>query len=665
MKKKILAASLLAAAAGQAHAQVTVDGMVGPGEAYQQLFVQNQPTSFGDNHPSNIPPSGDPGAVNTGVELAIPLADIGGVTGAGDILLTGFVNSGDRTFLSNQVIGGLPNIGNLGGGSGVDFSAIDGQQYITINATSIVTPPEIDGFLDTAYGDEQDGWLQNNFTGFGDAQHGMVVGGGGSEIDAVYAATDGMYLYLFVAGNLEANGNGLDLFLDTVSGGQNVLSNSNPGINGGTLNNIGGLTFEAGFEADFYLTVQGQAGPPSMLEAFYADLNSGTGFDLGEGDYGLLGGALTGGDPGAPPAMVTIDNSNTAGVIGSPSINLPSRDFAVGSEIDGLYAFVDQGLGSSRLNLLVAGNLETNSNKIVLFFDVREGGQSPLRGDNVDITFNNLNRMGEGEDPNNPGTILPGLTFDTGFEADYYMAFNTGGTPLFQFQDAAVLRTDGPIRDFNGNQLDYGAFDGGEKPMFDPIPFAGPRLDVQDGFTPTIFCNYGPRFAGVEVQANPMMPAIPPINLILSTIDNSNIAGVTATTTTSAASVDTGLEISIDLDELGWDGTSEIKVTGWVANGGLDFISNQVIGGLPAPDQLGEPRSLDFSQIAGDQFVVVPLEAPCYADCDGNNILDVFDFLCFQDAFVLGDPYADCDGNSIFDIFDFLCFQDAFVIGCP
>jgi hypothetical protein len=162
-----------------------------------------------------------------------------------------------------------------------------------------------------------------------------------------------------------------------------------------------------------------------------------------------------------------------------------------------------------------------------------------------------------------------------------------------------------------------------------------------------------------------MMPASPPINLILSTIDNSNIAGVTATTTTSAASVDTGLEISIDLDELGWDGTSEIKVTGWVANGGLDFISNQVIGGLPAPDQLGEPRSLDFSQIAGDQFVVVPLEAPCYADCDGNNILDVFDFLCFQDAFVLGDPYADCDGNSIFDIFDFLCFQDAFVIGCP
>jgi hypothetical protein len=56
---------------------------------------------------------------------------------------------------------------------------------------------------------------------------------------------------------------------------------------------------------------------------------------------------------------------------------------------------------------------------------------------------------------------------------------------------------------------------------------------------------------------------------------------------------------------------------------------------------------------------------PCYPDCDGNQVLDVFDFLCFQDAFVAGAQYADCDGNSVFDVFDFLCFQDAFVTGCP
>jgi V8-like Glu-specific endopeptidase len=55
----------------------------------------------------------------------------------------------------------------------------------------------------------------------------------------------------------------------------------------------------------------------------------------------------------------------------------------------------------------------------------------------------------------------------------------------------------------------------------------------------------------------------------------------------------------------------------------------------------------------------------CYPDCTGEGMLDVFDFLCFQDAFTLMDPYADCDGNTTFDVFDFLCFQDAFVTGCP
>lgn len=62
----------------------------------------------------------------------------------------------------------------------------------------------------------------------------------------------------------------------------------------------------------------------------------------------------------------------------------------------------------------------------------------------------------------------------------------------------------------------------------------------------------------------------------------------------------------------------------------------------------------------------------CYADCDqstGAGVLDIFDFLCFQDLFVAGDPYAcDCDlstGIGVCDVFDFLCFQNQFVSGCP
>jgi hypothetical protein len=63
---------------------------------------------------------------------------------------------------------------------------------------------------------------------------------------------------------------------------------------------------------------------------------------------------------------------------------------------------------------------------------------------------------------------------------------------------------------------------------------------------------------------------------------------------------------------------------------------------------------------------------PCYADCDlstGVGVLDIFDFLCFQNDFVTAASYAcDCDtstGQGVCDIFDFLCFQSAFVGGCP
>ena len=61
----------------------------------------------------------------------------------------------------------------------------------------------------------------------------------------------------------------------------------------------------------------------------------------------------------------------------------------------------------------------------------------------------------------------------------------------------------------------------------------------------------------------------------------------------------------------------------------------------------------------------------CYADCDissGPGTLDIFDFLCFQNAFVASENFAcACDlstGPNTCDIFDFLCFQNAFVAGC-
>ena len=61
---------------------------------------------------------------------------------------------------------------------------------------------------------------------------------------------------------------------------------------------------------------------------------------------------------------------------------------------------------------------------------------------------------------------------------------------------------------------------------------------------------------------------------------------------------------------------------------------------------------------------VVSDGSSCYADCDGSGELDIFDFLCFQNAFGAGSPEADCDGSGVLDLFDFLCFQNEFAAGC-
>ncbi|MCH8271263.1 MAG: hypothetical protein IH985_08665 [Planctomycetes bacterium] len=84
-----------------------------------------------------------------------------------------------------------------------------------------------------------------------------------------------------------------------------------------------------------------------------------------------------------------------------------------------------------------------------------------------------------------------------------------------------------------------------------------------------------------------------------------------------------------------------------------------------AADYALTPLPAVLTNNAGESFTIT-LDPPCYADCDGNGALDIFDFLCFQNSFVLGEAYAcDCDPDPACDIFDFLCFQNAFVAGCP
>ena len=174
-----------------------------------------------------------------------------------------------------------------------------------------ITPIVIDGNADAAYGPALS--TQNTNTQFGNNTNSdPIINSGGSEIDQIFATVVGDRLYMTIAGNLEANFNKLEVYIDSKSGGFNTLGAGLPtavdgyccNFNGGSPPNLpdptsgalqrqAGLTFDAGFDADYYLTFNRgteQTGASSgyadgtsfyALSAHYADLQGGTSQSLG------------------------------------------------------------------------------------------------------------------------------------------------------------------------------------------------------------------------------------------------------------------------------------------------------------------------------------------------------------------------------------------------
>ena len=72
-------------------------------------------------------------------------------------------------------------------------------------------------------------------------------------------------------------------------------------------------------------------------------------------------------------------------------------------------------------------------------------------------------------------------------------------------------------------------------------------------------------------------------------------------------------------------------------------------------------------QLFGAQrgFIVTGLPKACRADMNGDGVLNIFDFIEFQNLFAAENFRADFNYDGQFDIFDFLEFQNAFAAGCP
>ncbi len=144
----------------------------------------------------------------------------------------------------------------------------------------------------------------------------------GSELDAAYAKVNGGRLFLMFTGNQEPNFNKLEVFIDSTSGGENRLS-ATPDydfFNGSQWisTNLQGLTFDAGFAADYHLFAR-RGGATNPYEVDFVNRMGG-------------GSAMIPGAAGSGSAAATSIGSIAAGVLGpnaSGSSLSQSLDFAI------------------------------------------------------------------------------------------------------------------------------------------------------------------------------------------------------------------------------------------------------------------------------------------------------------------------------------------------
>jgi hypothetical protein len=178
---------------------------------------------------------------------------------------------------------------------------------IMLPASSARAQIAVDGNLDAAYGAPLA--VQTVNTGFGNSTGGDSVGG--SELDAAYGVIQGGNLYLFLAGNLENNGNHLNVFVAGGAPGQSTLSLPNTG----SMQNMNGSVFSPGFQATYAYDVNDYQGTLYNEEYIYG----GSPGSLAGGYVGSLAESSTGMAAGSFGGHATIGLNNThVSTMGAP-----------------------------------------------------------------------------------------------------------------------------------------------------------------------------------------------------------------------------------------------------------------------------------------------------------------------------------------------------------
>ncbi len=264
--------------------------------------------------------------------------------------------------------------------------------------------PVLDGSI---AGDGYGGALsvQTTQTDFGD---------NASELNAAYAQIDNGVLYLTITGNLESNFNKLNIFIDSVAGGQNQIG---PGTDEGGTNpnnddwaenysgqgpsadgNGNGFTFDAGFEADYLLILRNGNFGNDKFDVDYAVVGGGlAGF---EEAFDIFNGSFTGANASALTNGVGVayDNSNTAGIAGGTIAADPLAAIAVETGIELAIPLSEIGspTGAIKVSAHVNGsNHDFLSNQSLGGFVAPQGnlGGDGAAGFNNDVSLIDLNQF--------------------------------------------------------------------------------------------------------------------------------------------------------------------------------------------------------------------------------------------------------------------------------
>jgi hypothetical protein len=439
-------------------------------------------------------------------------------------------------------------------------------------AASAQAVPAIDGKADAEYGAAL-GPPQNTNTSFGNATSGDPInGGGGSEIDQVFAKVSGGRLYVLIAGNLEPNFNKVEVFIDSAPGGVNDINggalphgvdpyccggfteNGGNPLNEGALQRMNTLTFDSEFQADHYLT---------FTHGFESALSPNLGFYALSAHYADLTNGLAGASSGLGIQLAQR---------GLPRVlRGTTRDFDTDGDVDGTDFMIWQ-RNQGALSGATRKQGDADFNNAVNDLDLAAWRES--FGFNVaNATFgaNYFQPSNAAIDNSNAllGPTLPGLS--QGDLIDKTYAFGPGGAT---------------------NNAGAGA-------ITRELEFVLPQVE---GDTTNA--------AGHRNMQNT-------VDLKMA-MDDSNVAGVdgggdySTPTAGNPQAVTTGIEFSIPIDVLNGPTNvlnSTIKITAFINNGFHNFLANQVTGFGVLQGNIGGAMpdfELEFSPGDEKQYVEFP-----------------------------------------------------------